>query len=61
MDGDKRSVDRTPRNFLAAWGRGDAGPVPRRRLLGLLLLPRHPRGQEARQAALGTPADGAEP
>ena len=27
MGGDKRSVDRTPRNFLAAWGRGDAGPV----------------------------------
>src|SRR5882757_10425979 len=24
----KRSVDRTPRDFLAAWGRGDAGPVP---------------------------------
>jgi hypothetical protein len=28
MGGDKRSVDRTPRDFLAAWGRGDAGPVP---------------------------------
>jgi hypothetical protein len=28
MCGDKRSVDRTPRDFLAAWGRGDAGPVP---------------------------------
>ena len=24
----KRSVDRTRRDFLAAWGRGDAGPVP---------------------------------
>ena len=28
MGGDKRSVDRTPRDFLAAWGRGDAGLVP---------------------------------
>jgi hypothetical protein len=28
MGGDKRSVDRTPRDFLAAWWRGDAGPVP---------------------------------
>ena len=28
MGGDKRSVDRAPRDFLAAWGRGDAGPVP---------------------------------
>jgi Fe-S-cluster containining protein len=28
MSGDKRSVDCTPRDFLAAWGRGDAGPVP---------------------------------
>jgi hypothetical protein len=28
MDGDNRSVDCTPRDFLAAWGRGDAGPVP---------------------------------
>jgi len=25
--GAKRSVDHTPRDFLAAWGRGDAGPV----------------------------------
>jgi len=24
----KRSVSCTPRDFLAAWGRGDAGPVP---------------------------------
>ena len=24
----KRSVDCTPRDFLAVWGRGDAGPVP---------------------------------
>jgi hypothetical protein len=24
----KRSVSCTPQNFLAAWGRGDAGPVP---------------------------------
>jgi hypothetical protein len=28
MCGDKRSVDRTPRDFLATWGRRDAGPVP---------------------------------
>ena len=28
MDGDNRSADCTPRAFLAAWGRGDAGPVP---------------------------------
>ena len=28
MGGDKRSVDCTPRDFLAAWWRGDAGPVP---------------------------------
>jgi Fe-S-cluster containining protein len=28
MGGDKRSVDCTPRDFLAGWGRGDAGPVP---------------------------------
>ena len=28
MGGYKRSVDRTPRDFLAAWERGDAGPVP---------------------------------
>jgi Fe-S-cluster containining protein len=28
MGGDKRSVDCTTRDFLAAWGRGDAGPVP---------------------------------
>ena len=28
MGGDKRSVDCTRRDFLAAWWRGDAGPVP---------------------------------
>ena len=28
MDGENRSVDCTPRDFLASWGRGDAGPVP---------------------------------
>ena len=28
MDRDNRSVDCTPRHFLAAWGRGDAGLVP---------------------------------
>jgi hypothetical protein len=28
MGGDKRSVSCTPRDFLAAWWRGDAGPVP---------------------------------
>jgi hypothetical protein len=28
MCGDKRSVDRTRRDFLAAWGRGYAGPIP---------------------------------
>jgi hypothetical protein len=28
MGGDKRSVDYTPRDFLAAWEGGDAGPVP---------------------------------
>lgn len=28
MDEVKRSVDCTARDFLAAWGRGDAGPVP---------------------------------
>jgi hypothetical protein len=28
MGEDKRSVDCTPRDFLAAWGRGDAGRVP---------------------------------
>jgi Fe-S-cluster containining protein len=28
MGWDNRSVDRTPRDFLAAWWRGDAGPVP---------------------------------
>ena len=28
MSGDKRSVDCTPWDFLAAWGRGDAGLVP---------------------------------
>jgi hypothetical protein len=28
MGGDRRPVDRTQRDFLAAWGRGDAGPVP---------------------------------
>jgi len=27
MGGDKRSVDYTPRDFLAAWEGGDAGPV----------------------------------
>ena len=28
MDEAKRSVGCTQRDFLAAWGRGDAGPVP---------------------------------
>jgi Fe-S-cluster containining protein len=28
MDEVKRSVDCTARDFMAAWGRGDAGPVP---------------------------------
>ena len=28
MDEAKRSVGRTQRDFLAAWWRGDAGPVP---------------------------------
>jgi hypothetical protein len=55
MGGDKRSVDRTPRDFLAAWWRGEAGPVPCGGCSALLLLRRHPRGQEARQAALETP------
>jgi hypothetical protein len=48
MDGDNRSVDCTPRHFLAAWGRGDAGPVPWRRMHGLRPLPGHRRGREAR-------------
>src|SRR5215470_7690808 len=28
MDEAKRTVDHTPQDFLAAWGRGKAGPVP---------------------------------
>jgi Fe-S-cluster containining protein len=28
MDEAKRTVDHTSQNFLAAWRRGDAGPVP---------------------------------
>jgi hypothetical protein len=32
MGGDKRSVDRTPQDFLVARARGDAGPVPLRRM-----------------------------
>jgi hypothetical protein len=44
----KRSVSCIPRGFMAAWGRGDAGPVPWRRMYGLLPLPRRRRGREAR-------------
>jgi hypothetical protein len=42
----ERSVDRTPRDFLAAWGRGDARPVSWRRLHCLLPLPRKRRLHE---------------
>ena len=28
MDEAKRTVDHTPQDFLAAWWRGNAGPVP---------------------------------
>jgi hypothetical protein len=47
MDGDKRSVDCTPQDFLAAWG----AETPCRRPAvhhALLPLPRHRPGREAR-------------
>jgi len=44
----ERSVDRTQRDFLAAWGARRCGAGSVRRLLGLLPLPRHRRGREAR-------------
>jgi hypothetical protein len=55
MDEAKRTVDHTPQDFLAVWWRGEAGPV--RRLLGLLLLCRHPCRQKARSEPPSLPAD----
>jgi hypothetical protein len=61
MDQAKRTVGCTARGFLTAWRRGEAGPVPWRRPLGLLSLRRHPYRQEARSETPAPPPDGAGP